>query len=303
VPRTPEALRPYVQVMNDEPNYRNFLDKFNTLRKFYLSAEVLRRLAYEVIEDAYKDNVRYMELRFTPAALAKTRGYPLHEVSHWMLMAVEKARQDFPDMEVELIASINRHESLEIAEKVMRIAIDHKEDIVGLDLAGDEVNYPTAPFGPLFREARQAGLGTVVHAGEWTGPDTVRQAIEDLGAMRIGHGVRTVEDPDVAALARERGVTFEVCPTSNLQSGVVQRMSDHPLRQMLKLGLKAMINTDDPSVSDIVLTDEYEVVAEHLGLSADDIKQTILTGAASVFQTHAARAQLVQQFKDQLNVK
>jgi len=302
VPRKAEDLRPYVQVMNDEPNFRNFLEKFNVLRRFYLSPEVISRLTYEVIEDAFKDNVRYLELRFTPAALAKTRGYPLHEVAHWMLIAVAKARLDFPAMQVELIASINRHESLAIAEKVTQIAVEHKEDIVGLDLAGDEVNYPTGPFGPLFREARKAGLGIVVHAGEWTGPATVREAIEDLHAMRIGHGVRAVEDPNVAALARERGIAFEVCPTSNLQSGVVQRMSDHPLRDMLFLKLKAIINTDDPSVSNIVLTDEYEIVVEELGLTLDDLKQTILTGAASTFQSPIARAQIVQQFKDALGL-
>jgi len=297
-----EELRPYVQVMNDEPNYRNFLEKFNVLRRFYQSPETISRLAFEVMEDAYQDNVKYLELRFTPAALSKTRGYPLGEVAQWVLLAVEKARHVFPDMHVELIASLNRHESLEIAEKVTQIAVDHKEDIVGLDLAGDEVNYPAAPFAALFREARKEGLGIVVHAGEWTGPATVREAIEDLSAMRIGHGVRVVEDADVATLARERGIAFEVCPTSNLQSGVIQRMADHPLRDMFRLNLKATINTDDPSVSNIVLTDEYEVVVEDLGFTPDDVKNTILTSASCAFQPPAARARLVSRFREALGL-
>jgi adenosine deaminase len=300
--RTLEELRPYVQVTNDEPNFRNFLEKFTYLRMFYLSPEIINRFTYEVIEDAAKDNVRYLELRFTPMALAKTRGYPLHEVSHWALMAVKQARQDFPQMRVELIASINRHEALEIAEKVTQIAVDHKEDIVALDLAGDEVNFPAAPFAPLFKEAKRAGLGITVHAGEWTGPATVRHAIDELGAERIGHGVRTVEDLSVADLARERGVTFEVCVTSNLQSGVIQRISDHPLRDMLFLNLKATVNTDDPAVSDIALTDEYEVAIEDLGLTLDHLKGAIVTAAGSAFQPLAEREKLVKQFKDELGM-
>jgi adenosine deaminase len=300
--RNIEELRPYVQVTNDEPNFRNFLGKFDALRRFYKSPEIINRFTYEVIEDAVSDNVRYLELRFTPMALAKTQGYPLHEVVHWALMAVEQARKDFPRVQVELIASINRHEAMEIAETVTQIAVDHKDVIVALDLAGDEVNFPAAPFAPLFREAKQAGLGITVHAGEWTGPATVRHAIEALGAERIGHGVRVVEDLEVAQLARERGVTFEVCVTSNLQSGVIQRISDHPLRDMLFLNLKATVNTDDPSVSDISLTDEYEVVVEDLGLTTDHLRTAIITAAHSTFLPPAERGRLVDQFRAELGM-
>jgi adenosine deaminase len=295
--RNLEELRPYVQVTNDEPNYRNFLEKFNVLRRFYQSPEIIHRFTYECIEDAAKENIRYLELRFTPMALAKTQGYKLHEVTHWVLTAVEKARQDFPAIQVELIANLNRHESMEIAQAVAQIAVEHKEDIVALDIGGDEVNFSAAPFAPLFREAKRAGLGITAHAGEWTGPATVRHAIEELGAERIGHGVRVVEDPNVAALARERGVAFEVCVTSNLQSGVIQRMADHPLRDMDYLKLKTTLNTDDPSISDITLTDEYEVVVEDLGFALDDVKAAILTAAACAFQPAAKREKLVQQFK------
>jgi adenosine deaminase len=300
--RNVEALRPYVQVTNDEPNFRNFLGKFDALRRFYKSPEIINRFTYEVIEDAVNDNVRYLELRFTPMALAKTQGYPLHEVVHWVRMAVEKARQDFPRIQVELIASINRHESLEVAETVTQIAVDHKNVIVALDLAGDEVNFPAAPFAPLFQEAKRAGLGITVHAGEWTGPATVRHAIEALGAQRIGHGVRVVEDLSAAHLARERGITFEVCVTSNLQSGVIQRISDHPLRDMLFLSLKTTVNTDDPSISDISLTDEYEVVVEDLGLTADHLKAAILTAADASFLPPAERGRLVDQFRAELGM-
>jgi adenosine deaminase len=302
LPTDPDELRPLVQITDDEPSSSNFLSKFAVLRRFFQSPETIKRLTYEVIEDAAQDNIQYLELRFTPMALAKTRGYALHEVTHWALMAVEEARQAFPQIQVELIASVNRHEPVEIAETVTQIAVDHKADIVALDLAGDEANVPipAETFAKLFEEAHRAGLGITVHAGEWTGAPTVRYAIERLGAERIGHGVRIMEDPDVVALARERGSVFEVCVTSNLQSGVIQRLSDHPLRQMLAQGLKATINTDDPAISDIILTDEYEAAADDIGLTLDQIKATLHTAARAAFLPPAKRQKLEQHFQTAL---
>ena len=298
LPTELEQLRPLVQVMNGEPgSSSNFLSKFNVLRRFYQSPEVIQRLTREVIEDAALDNVHYLELRFTPRALAKTHGYALHEVTHWVLHSVEAARQAFPHMQVELIASINRHEPLDVAEKVLQIAVEHKEDIVALDLAGDEVNFQAEPFAGLFKEAKQAGLGITAHAGEWTGSATVRHAIERLGADRLGHGVRAMEDASVVALARERGAIFEVCVTSNLQSGVIQQMTDHPLLKMLQAGLKATLNTDDPSVSNITLTDEYATSVGALQLTPEQLKATILTAAQSAFLPLAERHKLEQHFR------
>ncbi|MDW8327555.1 MAG: adenosine deaminase [Anaerolineales bacterium] len=295
VPTEPAQLRPLVQMMvYDEPSSANFLSKFMTLRKFYRSPEIIRRLAFEVIEDAARDNVSYLELRFTPMALAKSNGYSLRDVSHWMLMAVADARRAFPQLHVELIASINRHEAVEIAEEVTQIAVDHKEDIVGLDLAGDEANFSAEPFAPLFREARRAGLGITVHAGEWTGAENVRHAIERLEADRIGHGVRVVEDANVVALARERGTVFEVCVTSNWQSGVISRLSDHPLPAMLAHGLRVTLNTDDPAVEDVTLTDEYETAIIALGITPAQIKTTIRTAAQAAFLPPNEKQKLIQ---------
>lgn len=293
-----ETLRPLVQVTNDEANFRNFLEKFNVLRRFYRAPEVIRRLAYEVVDDAAHDNVQYLELRFTPYALASSQGYALADVTDWVVDAVQAAVRDHPALRVGLIASVNRHESLAIAEQVTELAIGRQaQGIVGLDLAGDEFNYSAEPFRPLFRAACEAGLGVVAHAGEWTGAGTVGDAIEHLGVQRVGHGVRVLEDPGVVALARERGITFEVCLTSNVQTGVVERLADHPLCAMQQHGLRVTINTDDPSVSDSDLTAEYTLAAEHLGFSVPEIKQTIITAAESAFLPPDQRAALVAQFR------
>jgi adenosine deaminase len=299
--RSLDELRPYVQIAGEEHSFRNFLDKFNILRRFYQSPEIIQRLAYEAVEDAALDHVRYLELRFTPPALAKSRNYPLEEVTDWVIAAVEQACHANLGIEVQLIISLNRHEPLELAERVTQIAIDRQDrGIVGLDLAGDEVNYSAAPFAGVFRAARAAGLGLVAHAGEWTGAGAVREAIEILGVQRVGHGVRVIEDPAVAALARERGVVFEVCVTSNLQSGVIRRLAEHPLRQMMALGLPATLNTDDPAISDITLSSEYSAVAGQLGFSLAEVKQFILNAAQAALLSPAARAELVSDFTQSL---
>ncbi len=295
-------LRPLVQVTRQDPlTFRNFLSKFETLRNFYQSPEVVQRVTYEAVSDAAGDNVKYLELRFTPMALAKARSYSLDDVTGWVLEAAGRAARE-NDITVRLIASMNRNEGLEIGAEVTRLAIQHYADgIVGLDLAGDEVNYPAEPFAELFQEARRVGLGITVHAGEWTGAPSVRHAIETMQAHRIGHGVRVLEDPEVAALARARGVYFEVCPTSNLQSGVVSRMEDHPLPQMIEAGLRVTLNTDDPGVSDITLTDELLVAVRQLGLSPEALRATLLNSARAAFLPRAERAALEATFRARLD--
>ncbi len=289
-----------VQVMEKEPfTAANFLSKFSTLRLFYRSPEVITRVTREAVEDAARDNVRYMELRFTPVALSRVEDFPLADVMDWVIEAARQAGEEY-GLPTRLIASVNRHESTALAEKVAQLSIDrmHK-GIVGLDLAGNEADFPAAPFAPLFREARQAGLRVTVHAGEWGGAENVRQAIEEMSAERIGHGVRVLEDPGVAHLARECGTTFEVCITSNYQSGVVAALTQHPLPRMLAAGLRVTINTDDPSVSRITLSDEFRVAGESLGMSDEALRHMVLTAAQNAFLPPAERDALVEKLNEE----
>jgi len=298
-----DRLRPLVQIREDDPlTSQNFLSKFQILREFYRSPEVIGRITQEAIADAAADNVRYLELRFTPVALSKAEDFPLAEVIDWV---IEGARQAEAENGVitRLIVSVNRHESPELAKKVVRLAADRLEHgIVGLDLAGNEVQFPASPFEGVFQEAREAGLHTTVHAGEWGGAGNVGSAILKLGAERIGHGVRVMEDPSVAALARERRVTFEVCITSNYQSGVVPALEAHPLAEMLSAGLQVSINTDDPSISQISLSDEYHSACENLGLSLDSLRQQVLVAASAAFLSQAERQNLIALLKKEFPI-
>jgi adenosine deaminase len=189
------------------------------------------------------------------------------------------------------------------AHKVAEIAFDRcVKGIAGIDLAGDEVKFPPGPFKPIFKEAKEVGLGVTIHAGEWASAHGVRQAVEELYADRIGHGVRSVENSEVVQLLREREVALEVCLTSNLQTGVVRTMNHHPLVDMMGLGLLATLNTDDPCVSNITLTDEYHIAVKTLGLNYADLRRMILNAAGAAFLSADGRQRLKAHFESLLAV-
>lgn len=277
-------LKPLVQVDTQEPyTFENFLSKFGTLRLFYKSPDIIKRLTREAVEDAALENIRYLELRFTPVALSRAEGFPMAKVVDWVIDSVQEASAQY-GLPVRLIVSINRHESVAQAKKVLEIALSRQEQgIVGIDLAGNEAEFSAEPFVELFSVARKQGLKITIHAGEWGGPENVRQAIEVLGADRIGHGIRVLEDPDTVAIARERKTVFEVCVTSNHHSGAVVSLPDHPIKKMLDEGLNVTINTDDPSISRIDLSNEYQTVTELLGVSIDVLEERVMAAAKAAF--------------------
>ena len=297
----PPRLRALVQVQNSDPQTaKNFLSKFETIRLFFRSREVISRVTREAVADAAADNVRYMELRFTPVALSNVKKFPLGEVMDWVIASAQQAEKDF-GVTTRLIASVNRHESVSIAEKVAELAIERfNKGIVGLDLAGAEGSYPAKPFSGVFKAACEAGMRITIHAGEWGGAENIIEAIEILNAERIGHGVRVFEAPYAVDLARERGTTFEVCPTSNYQSGVVAPHETHPLPRMIEKGLCVTLNTDDPSISNIALSDECFLVCERLALSLDQLKATISNGLDSSFLPNGSRAKLLKELNQEL---
>ena len=297
-----EYLRPFVTVTEEKPDFHRFLEKFRLLRRFYPNRGVVERVAYEAVADAASDNVRYLELRFNPIAQARVQGFSIADVTSWVCGAVAQAAGDL-ELKANLIIQIGRDESLQTAEELVDVAVAYRDQgIVGLDLAGDEVGYSARRFSELFKRARRDGLRTTVHAGEAGGAINVAEAIQLLGAQRIGHGVRAIENSKIVRLVRDRKVTLEVCPTSNLQTGVVHRFGQHPLPDLLALDLRVTINTDDPSVSDTTLTDEYMVAMLGMGLTFSQVKQTILNAARGSFLEPEERRALVESMRRELGL-
>jgi adenosine deaminase len=165
--------------------------------------------------------------------------------------------------------------------------------VVALDLAGDVAGFPGERFVRHFARARAAGLRVTVHAGEAAGAASVRQAIVELGAERIGHGIRAIENPATLDLIAERGVTLEVCPTSNLQTSTVPSYAAHPLPALLRRGLRVSLASDDPGISAIDLPHEYRIARDELGLSAAELRQIQLCGLRAAFLSEDDRAALL----------
>lgn len=294
-------LRELVQVGNQENfSFQNFLSKFETLRLFYRSPEIIQRVAREAVIDAAADNVRYLELRFTPVALSRAQSFKLGEVIDWVIESVQSTGEE-QGIQTGLIVSVNRHESLTEAEHVFSMAADRiDKGLLGVDLAGNEVENSALPFIGIFREAREAGMKVTIHAGEWSKPTNVEEAILQLGAQRIGHGIRVLDDPRVTTLARERGTAFEVCITSNYQTGAVPAHHIHPFPRMLSHGLNASLHTDDPKISQITLSGEYRRAHEELGISLDLLKERILSAANASFLPETKRQHLVEALAAEL---
>jgi len=196
---------------------------------------------------------------------------------------------------VKLIGILSRTYGVETAHKELAALLTQRDHIVALDLAGDEANFPPALFVDHFKRGRDAGWRVTVHAGESAGPESVWDALRLLGAERIGHGVRAMEDPALIDYLLEKRIGIEANLTSNVQTSTVSDLAVHPLREMLSRGLLASINTDDPGVSAIDLPYEFEVAAVAAGLSHDQIRQAQTNALETAFLSHDEKTEIVSR--------
>ncbi len=296
-----EELRPYVQVVDDAPDFHNFLAKFKLLRRFYSSRETVERITYEAVADAAADNVRYLELRISPVALALNQGFSFEDVIDWVILATNKAQKDY-DIQVRLIVLTNRDEP-QYARQLAEIAVDRKnQGIVGLDLAGDEANFASLDeFIDIFHWAKKQGLHITVHAAEAGPPRNAREAVTQLGADRIGHGLRIREDISVMDFIKREQITLEMCPTSNLQTGRIPKLNQHPLFAFHQIGIPVTVNTDDPSISNTTLTDEFLIATGGAGVPFRSLCQMILNAAQAAFLPKPEKERLVGWFTKALS--
>ncbi len=287
-----EALAPHVQITSPTPTLLDFLGKFRWLQAVMADLDAVRRIVRENLEDAVAEGIDYVELRFSPCFMAEAHGLDPDAVAEAACDALEEGLAELP-VRAKLIGIISRTYGPEAGWRELEAALRQRHrGIVALDLAGDEANYPGELFVEHFRRARDAGLHVIAHAGEAAGAASVRQAVEGLGAERIGHGVRAVEDPAVLDLLGERGIPLEVCPTSNVQTSTVASYAAHPLPHLLARGLRATLNTDDPSISAIDLPHEYAVARREIGLGDEALAALQENALAAAFLDDAERAAL-----------
>ncbi|HLY12394.1 MAG TPA: hypothetical protein VKW04_24035 [Planctomycetota bacterium] len=265
-------LRRRTSMKGERPGFLRFLSKFELYRGLYPSREWIQRVAFEAAEDATREGIVHLELRFSPTHFGRRLGAKGEEVAEWIARGARRA-----GISVRFLATFGRDFGVKGNEPTTR-AVEGTDVFSGLDLAGNEA-VPARPFAPLFRRLK---LPATIHAGEGGGPANVREAIESFGALRIGHGIRAFRDPRVLALARQQNVHFELCPTSEIQTGVARGWTTHPAWRALSLGLKCSLNTDDPSISGIGLPQEYQR-ARQGGWSAGDLADVSIQAARGTF--------------------
>lgn len=268
-----DSLRPHVQVLKNEPDLLGFLSKLDWGVAVLGDYDACRRIAFENIEDAVNQGLDYVELRFSPYYMAKTQGLNPTAVVEAVIDGVHAGLKQFPQIKANLIGILSRTFGQAACQQELDAIIAHKQHLVALDLAGDELGFPSELFIDHFKQARDAGLNITVHAGEAAGPQSMWHAINELGAVRIGHGVKAIEDPKLMDYLAANEIGIESCLTSNLQTSTVADITQHPLKRFLDHGVLACINTDDPAVSNIEIRHEFEVAAPLAGLTEADISK------------------------------
>lgn len=275
-------LKRRTTMKGEEPGFLRFLSKFELYRGLYPSRDWIERVAFEAAEDAKKDGVVYLELRFSPTHFGRRMGAAGEDVAEWVAGGARKA-----GLAVRFIATYGRDFGVKGNEPTTR-AVRGTAVFSGLDLAGNEA-VPAAPFAALFR---RLDLPVTIHAGEAGGAANVREAVEQFGARRVGHGVRAMEDADTLDLARAAGVVFEVCPTSELQTGVARTWTKHPIHRMKRdYNLRVAICSDDPSICGIDLSSEFRGLAR-AGWTAEELRESTRVAAEAAFAPESARRAL-----------
>ncbi len=237
-----------------------------------------RQVVLDYASEAAKHGAVYVEGIFSPAEPAVMRGVDWDEVFEGYCSGAQKAREQY-GVEVRLTPDIPRGFSLQEALETARYAVKYRErGVVGLGLGGLEAQYPPEPYADAFALAREGGIASVPHAGEVAGIPSIRGALEALGADRIRHGIRAVEDPGMVRELAGRGTVLDVCPISNLRTGAVSSMAEHPLPQLVAAGVSCSISTDDPAMFETDLGVEYAGV-EQLGISPRTCYEAGLKGA------------------------
>ncbi len=289
-----ETLRPHVQVTSNEPDLVSFLQKLDWGVKVLGDLDACRRVALENVEDAARAGIHYAELRFSPGYMAMTHQLPIAGVVEAVIDGVRAGVRQY-GVQVNLIGIMSRTFGEEACLRELEGLLAHRDAITAVDLAGDELGFPGSEFLSHFNRARDAGFRVTVHAGEAAGPESIWQAIRELGAERIGHGVKAIEDRALMDFLAEQRIGIESCLTSNVQTSTVSALTKHPLKAFLQHGILATLNTDDPAVQGIELAHEYTVAAVEAGLSAAEVRQAQENGLTIAFLSDAEKTALRQR--------
>jgi len=277
-------------------NFRDFLSAFKIVTLLIETPKDYALATTRLIEWLAEQNVQYAEIIFA-AGVVLWKKQPLDVVFEEVARATQEA-ESLTGVRVKWIFDAIRHFGLDHAREVLRWAARYRSlGVVGFGLGGDEAGGPARLFPDVFHEARDLGLHGVAHAGEACGPESIRDAVELLGAERIGHGLTAIRDAGVMALLRERRIPVEVCPSSNVSTGLIARFEDHPLPKFLEAGLVVTLNSDDPAMFGTSLQTEFLEAARCFGLSRETLSGLCRNAVQASFLSEDEKQKLKDRIK------
>jgi len=295
----PSVLASTMQA-GDAANLVEYLAKFELTLSVLQTAESLERVAFELAQDSARENVRYLEVRYSPI-LHTSGGLPLTEAVEAPLRGLARAGETYGIRTGLIICGI-RNMVPETSRDLADLTVAFKNrGVVAFDLAGAEYNYPAKKHRDAFFTVINKNMATTIHAGEAYGPESIHQAIHYCRANRIGHGTRLFEDPDLMAYVNDFRIPLEICLTSNVQTKAVPSFADHPLRTYFDAGLVVTLNTDNRLISGTTLTDEYWLAHRHLGFTWPELKQLTLMSFESGFLHYREKLELLARVRDQIS--
>jgi adenosine deaminase len=268
-----EAFRRKLVLQEPLKDLASVLDKFALYQKVLTRPAILERIAFEGVEDCWNEGTRKVEFRYSPSFVSEYNGLSWEEAQQALLAGLKRGLQEYPEMQAGLLCIASRDFGPDEVNRTVEFFLNHMDTFLGLDLAGKEDGFPCHLFETSFKKAIQKGARITVHAGEALGPESIWEAIELLGAQRIGHGIACIEDPQLMEYLKKHSICLEQCPTSNWLTNGVTSFEEHPLPRLLRAGLPVCINTDDPSIFGTTLPQEIRICVEKMGMTLGEVEK------------------------------
>jgi adenosine deaminase len=279
-------------------DFPSFIDLWVWKNTFIKDEKDFEDIAYAMLAGLSRQNVKYVESFYAPGDYSRF-GLSTEGITECVISGKERALKDF-GIRCELIVDLIRDHGPEIGMKRLDEVTPYLgKGVIGIGIGGSEQLFPAGPYAEVYKEARRRGFRLTAHAGEVAGAESIRSAIEDLGAERIGHGVRAYEDPEVVTILKERRLPLEMCIISNSKTGVCPSVRDHPIKDYFRQGLVVTVNSDDPSMFSSTLTDEYLALGRDLDFTQDQVKQVALNAVRASFLPAEDKTELISVFENE----
>ena len=275
-------------------DFANFIRGYMEIVEYIKDENHFERITYEMLENCAKSNVHYVEASFSPSDHIP-KGLDFDRMADSINRGIQRAKSDF-GVETNIRVDLVRSSTIEQAMGVLDSIQKNPDNIISVDLGGNENQDPPGPFAEPYKRASTMGLHRVAHAGEAAGPESIWEAIRLLDVERIGHGVTALQDPDLVEYLKREQIALEMCPVSNLRTGVVTSIEEHPIREFYDKGLLVTVNSDDPSLFHTNMNNEYVHLHEHLNFSLDELYQISLNGIQTAFIDESRKSELREQF-------